>query len=70
LPWQAPYAENESDGCEPPFCCIVSFQSQHWPIAAAPLFFALVWLKVINHLKAEWSLNPHYGSGWSVLIII
>ncbi len=30
------------------------------------LFFGLLWLEAVNHLKAEWSLNPQYGYGWSV----
>jgi len=37
-----------------------------WPAAVALIFFAILWLEVINHLKAEWSLNPQYGYGWSV----
>jgi exosortase len=35
-------------------------------MAALLFFFALLWLEVINHLKAEWSLNPQYAYGWSV----
>jgi exosortase len=35
-------------------------------IGVVLLFFGLLWLEVINHLKAEWSLNPQYGYGWSV----
>jgi exosortase len=37
-----------------------------WPVPIALVFFALLWLEVINQLKAEWSLNPQYGYGWSV----
>src|SRR6202023_2193599 len=37
-----------------------------WSIAAALICFALLWLEVINHLKAEWSLNPQYAYGWTV----
>jgi exosortase len=37
-----------------------------WPVALAALFFGLLWLEVINHLRPEWSLNPEYGYGWSV----
>ncbi len=37
-----------------------------WPVGVALVFFGLLWLEVINHLKAEWSLNPEYGYGWSV----
>lgn len=28
--------------------------------------FLLLWLQVINHLRAEWTVNPQYGYGWSV----
>ena len=37
-----------------------------WCFAATAVLFALLWLEVINQLKAEWSLNPQYGYGWSV----
>jgi exosortase len=37
-----------------------------WRFAATAFFFALLWLEVINQLKAEWSFNPQYGYGWSV----
>ena len=37
-----------------------------WPFAAMVLFLGLLWLEAINQLKAEWSLNPQYGYGWSV----
>jgi exosortase len=43
-----------------------SARSSAWPIAAAVLFFAVLWFEAINQLKAEWSLNPQYGYGWSV----
>jgi exosortase len=33
-----------------------------WPL----VFFALVWLEVVKHLKSEWSFNPQYSYGWSV----
>lgn len=35
-------------------------------IAVVLLFFGLLWFEAANHLKAEWSLNPQYGYGWSV----
>ena len=35
-------------------------------IAGVLLFFGLLWFEAVNHLKAEWSLNPQYGYGWSV----
>ena len=37
-----------------------------WRLLAAAVVLALLWLEVINQLKAEWSLNPQYGYGWSV----
>jgi exosortase len=37
-----------------------------WRFVATAVLFALLWLEVINQLKAEWSLNPQYGYGWSV----
>src|ERR1700704_6273022 len=37
-----------------------------WRFAAIAVFFALLWLEVINHLKGEWSFNPQYAYGWSV----
>jgi exosortase len=37
-----------------------------WPLASGLLMLALLWLEVINHLKAEWSLNPQYAYGWTV----
>jgi len=36
------------------------------PIIGALVFFGLLWVEVINHLKAEWSFNPQYGYGWCV----
>lgn len=44
----------------------ISSKRTAWPIALLFLFFALLWFEVINHLKAEWSLNPQYAYGWSV----
>jgi exosortase len=41
-------------------------QIAFWPLASGLVFFALLWLEVINHLKSEWSLNPQYGYGWTV----
>ena len=43
-----------------------SARSSAWPIAAALLFFAVLWFEAINQLQAEWSFNPQYGYGWSV----
>src|ERR1700730_19416068 len=37
-----------------------------WRLLAIAVVFALLWLEVVNQLKAEWSLNPQYGYGWSV----
>ena len=37
-----------------------------WRFAAIAVFFALLWLEVINQLKGEWSFNPQYAYGWSV----
>jgi exosortase len=37
-----------------------------WRFVAIAVLFGLLWLEVINQLKAEWSLNPQYGYGWSV----
>ena len=37
-----------------------------WRLLATAVVLALLWLEVINQLKAEWSLNPQYGYGWSV----
>jgi exosortase len=54
----------------PRFAASSASKTSIWPIAATLLFFAVVWLEVINHLKAEWSLNPQYGYGWSVPVIV
>jgi exosortase len=43
-----------------------STRSSLWPIAAALLFFAVLWFEAINQLQPEWSLNPQYGYGWTV----
>lgn len=37
-----------------------------WPLAATIFVFAILWLEVINQLRAEWSVNPQYGYGWVV----
>jgi hypothetical protein len=37
-----------------------------WRLLATAVVLALLWLEVINQLKAGWSLNPQYGYGWSV----
>jgi exosortase len=37
-----------------------------WRLLATAVVLGLLWLEVINQLKAEWSLNPQYGYGWSV----
>jgi exosortase len=37
-----------------------------WHLLATAIVFALLWLEVINQLKAGWSLDPQYGYGWSV----
>jgi exosortase len=37
-----------------------------WCLLPTSVVLALVWIEVINQLKAEWSLNPQYGYGWSV----
>jgi exosortase len=47
----------------------VNSERKLWPIATVLFFFALLWLEVINHLKAEWSLNPQYAYGWAVPFI-
>jgi exosortase len=41
-----------------------------WRRAVVPLPFALLWLELINQLKAEWSFNPQYGYGWSVPFLV
>ena len=51
-----------------PFASVES-ERTIWPIAAVLFFFALLWLEVINHLRAEWSLNPQYAYGWAVPFI-
>src|SRR5437899_2904733 len=45
-------------------------KNQRSPLLFASVFFALVWLEVINHLAPEWSLNPQYGYGWVVPLLM
>src|SRR4029077_11557065 len=41
-----------------------------WRLLATAGVLALLWLEVINQLKAEWSLNPQYVYGWSVPFLV
>ena len=50
----------------PDFVPSTTPQLRVWPIAVTLFFFGLLWFEVVNHLKAEWSLNPQYGYGWAV----
>jgi exosortase len=47
----------------------ISSERTTWPIAGLIFLFAFLWLELINHLKAEWSLNPQYAYGWSVPLV-
>lgn len=40
--------------------------AQIWQSGLVAAAFLLLWLQVINHLSAEWTVNPQYGYGWSV----
>ena len=33
---------------------------------ASARFFGVSWVKLINHLRIKWTLNPQYGYGWGV----
>jgi exosortase len=48
------------------FVSSTSSRINGWPLASGLLLLALLWFEVINHLKAEWSLNPQYAYGWTV----
>jgi len=37
-----------------------------WQNGLVVAAFLLLWVQVINHLRAEWTVNPQYGYGWSV----
>jgi exosortase len=58
--------ERRATGARVGFLPSPSARSSSWPIAAALLFFAVLWFEEINQLQAEWSFNPQYGYGWSV----
>jgi hypothetical protein len=58
--------EMKATGAHVGFLPSLSARSSPWPIAAALLFFAVLWFEAINQLQAEWSFNPQYGYGWSV----
>src|SRR5437868_14228473 len=38
----------------------------YFPVAV----FALVWLEVVSRLRFEWSINPQYGYGWAVPVLV
>lgn len=52
------------------FLSSASTRNRTWQIGAALLFFAVLWFEAINQLRAEWSLNPQYGYGWSVPFLV
>jgi len=58
--------EMETTAVRPDFVPSTAPQLRVWPLAVTLFFFGLVWFEVVNHLKAEWSLNPQYGYGWAV----
>src|SRR5438132_5589135 len=58
--------ELKDTGARAGFLPSPSARRSPWPIAAALLFFAVLWIEAINQLQAEWSLNPQYSYGWSV----
>jgi exosortase len=58
--------EMKATAVSPDFVPSTTPQLRIWPIAVTLFFFGLLWFKVVNHLKAEWSLNPQYGYGWAV----
>lgn len=37
-----------------------------WQPAFVGAASLLLWLEVLNHLRAEWTVNPQYSYGWSV----
>lgn len=41
-----------------------------WESGLIGAAFLLLWLQVINHLRAEWTVNPQYGYGWSVPFLV
>ena len=43
-----------------------SFPTGIWQNGLVAAAFLLLWLQVVNHLRAEWTVNPQYGYGWSV----
>jgi exosortase len=40
--------------------------SVKWARVLTLAFFFVLWLEVIQQLRADWSLNPQYGYGWTV----
>jgi exosortase len=40
-----------------------------WSLIGGTAIFLLLWLELVNHLKAEWSLNPQYSYGWLVPLL-
>ncbi|HEY2614854.1 MAG TPA: exosortase/archaeosortase family protein, partial [Chthoniobacterales bacterium] len=40
-----------------------------WSLGGTALVFAVLWMELINQLKAEWSLNPQYSYGWTVPLL-
>ncbi|MGH8093480.1 MAG: exosortase/archaeosortase family protein [Chthoniobacterales bacterium] len=41
-----------------------------WPLALATIAFLLLWLEIIHQLQSEWSINPQYGYGWTVPLLV
>lgn len=37
-----------------------------WPVGALLSIAAYLWLRLINHLRIEWTLNEQYSYGWAV----
>lgn len=42
---------------------ISRFSLSHWGVL---LVLALLWWRLIDHLRIEWSINPQYAYGWAV----
>jgi exosortase len=45
-------------------------KAEPWALLFALTFYALLWLEVIRQLAPEWSLNPQYGYGWVVPLLM
>jgi exosortase len=41
-----------------------------WQTGIIAAAFLLLWAQIGNHLRMEWTVNPQYGYGWSVPLLV